>query len=44
MFTTDVLNEVILKNHSITLSDIIILPVAISTALTVGEVKTKFSF
>ena len=42
----DVSNEVVLStpNYFITLSDITVLPVAISTAPAVGEVGTRFGF
>ena len=44
MFTIDFLNKIILRNHFITLSNIIILLIAISTALTIKKVETKFNF
>ena len=44
MFIINVSNEVILKNHFITLNNIIILSIAIFTALIIKEIETGFSF
>ena len=46
MFITDILNKVVLNtlNHSITLNNIIILLIAISTALIIEKMGTEFSF
>ena len=44
MFIINVLNEVILRNHFITLNNIIILSITISTVLTIEKIETGFNF
>ena len=46
MFITDILNELILNifNHFITLNNIIVLLITISTASIIKKMKTGFNF